>query len=124
MPFSIAIFCLIENYNIEYNQNSKTNYIKREETMKTRVAVISIILENTQLALEVNNTISLYNDYIVGRMGIPYKKRKISIISVVVDAPQDIISTLSGKLGKLKGVSTKTAYSNYIFDDDANETNN
>lgn len=85
--------------------------------MKTRVAVISIILENPNLSLEVNNIIALYNDYIVGRMGIPYKKRKISIISIVVDAPQDIISALSGKLGKIKGVSTKTAYSNYIFED-------
>ncbi len=87
----------------------------------SRVAVISIILESPEQAREVNNTISLYNDYIVGRMGIPYKQRKISIISVVMDAPQDIISALSGKLGRLKGVSTKTAYSNYIFDDETTD---
>ena len=66
--------------------------------MKTRVAVISIILENPNLSLEVNNIIALYNDYIVGRMGIPYKKRKISIISIVVDAPQDIISAILSSL--------------------------
>lgn len=87
----------------------------------SRVAVISIILESPEQAQEVNNTISQYNDYVVGRMGIPYKHRKISIISVVMDAPQDIISALSGKLGKLKGVSTKTAYSNYIFDDETTD---
>lgn len=86
--------------------------------MKTRVAVISIILETPELAPQVNNLIGEFNDYIVGRMGIPYKKRGISIISVVIDSPQDVISNLSGKLGRLKGVSTKTAYSNYFFEDD------
>ena len=89
--------------------------------MKTRVAVISVILESPELAPQVNNLIGEYNDYIVGRMGIPYKKRGISIISAVIDSPQDVISNLSGKLGRLKGVSTKTAYSNYIFEDDENE---
>lgn len=86
--------------------------------MKTRVAVISIILDSSENVAEVNNIISQFNDFVVGRMGIPYKSRGISIISVVVDAPQDVISNLSGKLGRLKGVSTKTAYSNYIFEDD------
>jgi len=84
--------------------------------MKTRVAVISIILETPELAPQVNNLIGEYSDYIVGRMGIPYKKRGISIISLVMDAPQDVISNISGKLGRFKGVSTKTAYSNYIFE--------
>ncbi len=85
--------------------------------METRVAVISIILENSASIEEVNKLISDYSDYVVGRMGIPYKKRGISIISIVLDAPQDIASTLSGKLGKLDGVSTKTAYSKYVFND-------
>lgn len=85
--------------------------------METRVAVISIILENSDSIEEVNKLISDYSDYVVGRMGIPYKKRGISIISIVLDAPQDIASTLSGKLGKLDGVSTKTAYSKYVFND-------
>ena len=79
--------------------------------METRVAVVSIILENSQSVNEVNKLISDYSDYVVGRMGIPYKKRGISIISVVIDSPQDVISTFSGKLGKLEGVSAKTAYS-------------
>ena len=86
--------------------------------METRVAVISIILENSNSIEEVNKLISDYSDYVVGRMGIPYKKRGISIISVVIDSPQDVISTLSGKLGKLDGVSAKTAYSKYSFKDD------
>lgn len=86
--------------------------------METRVAVISIILENSNSIEEVNKLISDYSDYVVGRMGIPYKKRGISIISVVIDSPQDVISTFSGKLGKLDGVSSKTAYSKYVFNDD------
>lgn len=85
--------------------------------METRVAVISIILENSQSVEEVNKLISDSSDYIVGRMGIPYKKRGLSIISVVMDAPQDIISTFSGKLGSLSGVSAKAAYSKYVFND-------
>ena len=85
--------------------------------METRVAVVSIILENSQSVNEVNKLISDYSDYVVGRMGIPYKKRGISIISVVIDSPQDVISTFSGKLGKLEGVSAKTAYSKYVFTD-------
>ncbi len=85
--------------------------------METRVAVVSIILENSTSVGEVNKLISDYSDYVVGRMGIPYKKRGISIISVVIDSPQDIISTFSGKLGKLEGVSAKTAYSKYVFND-------
>jgi len=86
--------------------------------METRVAVVSIILENSTSVEEVNKLISDNSDYIVGRMGIPYKKRGISIISVVIDSPQDIISTFSGKLGKLDGVSAKTAYSKFVFNDD------
>ena len=86
--------------------------------METRVAAVSIILENSNFVEEVNKLISDYSDYVVGRMGIPYKRRGISIISVVLDSPQDIISTFSGKLGKLDGVSTKTAYSKYVFNND------
>ena len=86
--------------------------------METRVAAVSIILENSNSVEEVNKLISDCSDYVVGRMGIPYKKRGISIISVVLDSPQDVISTFSGRLGKLDGVSTKTAYSKYIFNDD------
>lgn len=85
--------------------------------MESRVAVISIILENSNSVDEVNRLIGSCSEYIVGRMGIPYKQRGLSVICIVIDSPQDIISTLSGKLGKLDGVSTKTAYSKYIFND-------
>ena len=84
--------------------------------METRVAVISIIVENPESVEPLNAFLHEYSQFIIGRMGIPYrsKARKVSIISVAIDAPQDTISTLSGKIGKLPGVSAKTAYSNVI----------
>lgn len=83
--------------------------------MATRVAVISIIVEDPQATAQINDVLHDYSDYIIGRMGIPYRKRKISIISVAMEAPQDAISAMSGKLGRLSGVTAKAAYSNYIF---------
>ena len=83
--------------------------------METRVAVISIIVEDPHATVQINEILHDYSDYIIGRMGIPYRKRKISIISIAMEAPQDAISAMSGKLGRLKGVTTKAAYSNYIF---------
>lgn len=80
--------------------------------METRVAVISIIIEDSESVQEMNDLLHQYGDYVIGRMGIPYRKKGINIISIAVDAPQDVISTLSGKIGKLKGVSSKVAYSN------------
>ena len=82
--------------------------------MDTRVAVIAIIIENIEAVETVNQLLCENRGYIIGRMGIPYKNKGISIISIAIDAPQDVISTLSGKIGRLKGVSTKTAYSNAI----------
>lgn len=79
--------------------------------METRVAVIGIILENPEAVDSMNHILSEYGSFIIGRMGIPYEKKGISVISVVMDAPQDIISALSGKIGALKGVQTKTIYS-------------
>lgn len=79
--------------------------------METRVAVMSIIVENGDSVERINALLHEYGDYIIGRMGIPYRKRSISIISVALDAPQNTISTLSGKIGGLDGVSVKTAYS-------------
>ena len=79
--------------------------------METRVAVISIIIENPGAVQEMNEILHQYSEYIIGRMGIPYRKRGISIISIAVDAPQDQISALSGKIGRLEGVSSKAAYS-------------
>ncbi len=79
--------------------------------METRVAIIGIIVENPDSVERLNGILHDYSPYIIGRMGIPYRERKVSIISVAVDAPQDTISALSGKVGKLPGVSAKTAYS-------------
>ena len=82
--------------------------------METRVAVLGIIVENTQSVAQLNNILHDYGNYIIGRMGIPYREKNINIISIAIDAPQDVISTLSGKIGRLEGVSVKTAYSNVI----------
>ena len=79
--------------------------------METRVAVISIIVEDENTTTALNDILHSYNKYIIGRMGIPYRQKNISIISLAVDAPQDVISAISGKIGRLDGVSTKTAYS-------------
>ncbi len=79
--------------------------------MDTRVALIGIVVENTESVEQLNNVLHSYSNYIIGRMGIPYRERNVSIISVAVDAPASIISALSGKLGMLDGISTKTIYS-------------
>lgn len=79
--------------------------------LESRVALIGIVVEDFNSVEKLNAILHEYGNYIIGRMGIPYKKRDISIISVAVDAPGDIINTLSGKLGMLPGVSTKTIYS-------------
>lgn len=86
-----------------------------EVKMDTRVAVIGIIVENKESVDKLNSILHDYSDIIIGRMGLPYKERKISIISIAVDAPQDIISALSGKIGNLPGISAKAAYSNVIY---------
>ena len=78
--------------------------------MQTRVAIIGIIVQNTDIAEQINERLHIYGSYIIGRMGVPYPKRGLHIISVAVDAPQDVISALSGKLGRLPGVCAKTAY--------------
>lgn len=82
--------------------------------METRVAVIGIIVEDVSSVEALNKILHEYGEFIIGRMGIPYKAKKINIISIAVDAPQDMISTISGKIGNLQGVSAKAAYSNVI----------
>ena len=79
--------------------------------METRIAVISIIVENGDSVEQINSILHEYGEYIIGRMGIPYRKRNINIISIALDAPQNTIAALSGKIGNLSGVSVKTAYS-------------
>ena len=80
--------------------------------MKTRVAVMAIILESKENAEQLNAILHDYREYILGRMGLPYTKHDINIISVALDALQDIINSLAGKIGRLEGVNVKTAYSN------------
>ncbi len=82
--------------------------------MDTRVAVMSIIVENKDSVDMLNSILHEYGDGIIGRMGIPYRQKGISIVSIALDAPQDIIAALAGKIGNLNGVSVKTAYSNVV----------
>ena len=79
--------------------------------METRIALVGIIVEDSNAAEEVNKVLHDYAGSIVGRMGIPYREKDISIISVVIDADNDVISALSGKLGMIRGISVKTMYS-------------
>ena len=83
--------------------------------METRIAVMGIIVENMDSVEKLNLLLHDYRIYIIGRMGIPYKDKGISIVSVAVDAPQDVISTMTGKIGNLSGISVKTAYSSKIY---------
>ena len=80
--------------------------------METRVAIIGIIVENEASVEALNAVLHDYSKFIIGRMGIPYREKNINIISIAVDAPEDTITALSGKIGKLSGISSKTAYSN------------
>ena len=82
--------------------------------METRVAVMSIIVENPEMVEKLNSILHEYGEYIIGRMGLPYRKRKISIISIALDAPQNTIASLAGKVGTLNGISVKTAYSSVV----------
>ena len=85
--------------------------------MENRIAVIGIIVENKQSVEALNAILHDFGDFIIGRMGLPYKQKGLNIISVVMDAPQDTISTVASKIGALEGVSSKTAFSNLITND-------
>lgn len=78
--------------------------------METRIAIIGIVVENIESAEKINDLLHDYSEYIIGRMGIPYREKSINLISVALDASQEVISALSGKLGKLDGVTAKTVY--------------
>ncbi len=82
--------------------------------MQTRVAVMAIIVESNDLTDRLNHILHEYSDFIIGRMGLPYREKGINIISVALDAPQDDISSLAGKLGNIPGISVKTAFSNIV----------
>ncbi len=79
--------------------------------METRVAVMSIIVEKTDAVEALNAVLHQFGEHIIGRMGIPYREKNINIISIALDAPQDVISALSGKIGNIDGVCVKTAFS-------------
>lgn len=79
--------------------------------METRAAVIAIIVKDNESAQQINAVLHEYNDIIIGRMGIPYRQKGISIISIAVDALQDEINSLAGKIGRIRGVTAKTVYS-------------
>ena len=83
--------------------------------METRVALLAVIVENPDVTEKMNAVLHAYSEFIIGRMGVPYRKRGISVISIAMDAPGDAISALAGKLGRLKGLTVKTAYSSHTF---------
>lgn len=78
--------------------------------METRIALIGIVVENQEAVEQINTILHEYGNYIIGRMGIPYRERKVSLISIAIDAPADVINALSGKLGMIPNVNTKTIY--------------
>ena len=85
--------------------------------MQERVAIISILVQNSESVEAINTLLHECADFIIGRMGLPYRRRSMNIIAIAIDAPQDIIAALSGKIGKLDGVSVKTAYSAAFSDE-------
>ena len=80
--------------------------------METRVALIGIIVENKESIEQLNKILHEYGNFIISRMGLPYKEKHINIISIAIDAPVDVINAMTGKIGRLDGISTKTAFSN------------
>ena len=92
--------------------------MQKGPNMEKRVALISIIVESPESVDKLNALLHEYGQYIIGRMGIPYREKNINIISIAIDAPQDAINTLSGKIGRLSGITSKTAYSNVVSNDD------
>ncbi len=84
---------------------------EKQDKPATRVALLGIIVDNADAVQALNQLLHEYGEYIIGRMGLPYRERQVSIISVVLDAPGDIVSALSGKIGRLQGVTAKVVYS-------------
>ena len=92
-------------------------FIFRRTDMENRIAVMGIIVEDVDSVEALNSVLHDYGAYIIGRMGIPYRDRGLNIVSIAIDAPQDIIAALAGKIGNIEGISVKTAYSNKIYKD-------
>lgn len=89
-----------------------SKYREMEAVMETRVALLSIIVENTDAVEKVNELFHEYGSYIIGRMGIPYKEKNVNIICIAIDAPMDAINALTGALGRIDGINAKATYSN------------
>lgn len=117
MLYIFAVFSFRGEHGFSFLSNPIT-IITKVINMTTRVAVMSIIVENPDSVIELNALLHTFSDYVIGRMGIPYRDKNINIISIAVDAPQNEISALSGKIGRLSGVSIKTAYSGVISGED------
>ena len=84
--------------------------MNEEKQAENRIAVVSILVADRSASEEINSILSVYGDWIIGRMGIPYREKKVSILSVVMDAPVEVVNTLTGKIGKMKGVSVKALF--------------
>ena len=95
--------------NIAQQQCTKEG---KEMEQESRIAVMAIIVENRDSVDELNTLLHEYGNYIVGRMGLPYEKKNLHIVSIALDAPNDTISALAGKIGNISGISVKTAYAN------------
>jgi len=95
-------------------ESKKSKKIPSKKSLWADCTTVVFIVENPAAIEELNHYLHEAGEYIIGRMGIPYREKGINIISIAIDAPQDVISTLSGKIGRLSGISTKTAYSNII----------
>ena len=92
----------------EENKHEKENTAAAKKV--SRISVVSILVTDRNAAEKVNGALSLYGDYIIGRMGIPYKEKNVSVLSVALDAPVEITNALTGKLGKIEGVSVKALF--------------
>ena len=79
--------------------------------MEERVAIIAILVTEKNSVAKINDLLHEYSDYIIGRLGLPYRQKKVNIISIILDAPQDKVSALAGKIGKLEGVTAQTLFS-------------
>ncbi len=99
-----------------YQMDDKVFFILVEKermflVMNKRIAIIGIIIEDNAYAGQVNEILHSVSEYIVGRMGVPYRDRSVNVISIIVDAPQDVINSLAGKIGRIPGVTAKAIYS-------------
>lgn len=110
--FRIIYLCVFRDaFFVDCEFIGKNSVKMRTALMENRVAIISMIIDNEEIIPEVNRLLHEYGRYILSRMGLPYRERALNIICVVADAPADVISALSGKLGRLQGVTSKAVYS-------------